>query len=491
LAETPPIQVLATGIPNLDRVLGGGVPRQDVLLILGLAGTGKTTLVLQMLSNAARRGENVLYVSTVSEPPTKLFRHSRSFRFFDEALIGKRVFVLDAYPLIKQGLGAFGDALVTAVKQFRASVVAIDGLMSIHDLSPTVVDVRTFIYELGATLATLNCTTLVTSSGIAPTAEQQFPELTMTDGILRLETYSVGLQTFRRLHVQKVRGASPLLGQHSFQIDLSGVTVYPRLEAVFSSRNLGLQMERVATGMPELDALMSGGPRAGSVTLLAGTTGTGKTLAGLQFLMEGVRRGEKGLYVSFQETGQQLIDKARLFNIDLASAVESRRVGIFHRTPVDLNLDQISWEMLQEVERLGPTRLVFDNTIDIEQMLAAGRDARGYLTALTGTLEEKGITSVVVREVPGEVGAELDFSGSALAVLAENLILMRWIEYRGNMYHILSVLKMRNSRFEPGLRQYIINDQGLRVLGASESAEGLLTGIARLRGGFFRPPSER
>ncbi len=472
--------LLHTGIPNLDRLLGGGIPREDVILVIGLAGTGKTTLCLQILFHAAAAGENVIYVSTVSEPAHRLIRHIRSFSFYDEQIVGTRLFLLSAYPLIKENLAAVSEALIRGVQEHRATVVVIDGLMSFHDLYPDRPEVRTFIYELGAALAAYQCTTIVTSSGISASVEYQFPEFTMADDIIVLEAEDVGAQSLRRIRIRKMRGMDPLTGKHSFQIDKSGLTVYPRLEAIFTPRDIGLSHDRVPTGLPELDVLMNGGPRARSVTLLAGALGTGKTLAALHFLMEGVARDERGVFIGFRETRQQLLDKASSFHIDLGGAVKGGYVEIFHRAPVDLDLDRVTWEMLETLERVAPRRVVIDSISEIEEATSRSRPARGYMAALAGWLQHHLTTTLVVEEVPQVIGPELDFTGTPLAVLSENLVFLRWVEFRGEMYRVLSVLKMRDSAFDASIRQYVIDDHGLRVRRPSETAEGVLAGITRI-----------
>ncbi len=480
MSAPTPSPLLETGVPNLDTLLGGGIPREDVLLVIGEAGTGKTTLALQMAFHVAATGGIALYVSTVSEPTPKLLRHIREFAFYDEQLVGKRVFFLNAYPLVKQSLQAVTDALVGAVKQRQASLVIIDGLMSFRDLHPESTAVRAFVYELGSVLATLGCTTVVTSSGVAPTEEVEFPEFTMADGIIRLAMVDVGSRTFRRIRVRKLRGRSPLLGEHGLRINHAGMAVYPRIESVFRSVDIGISPERVTTGMPELDALMSGGSRRGSLTLLAGAMGTGKTLASLQFIAEGARRGEKALFVGFRETEQQIMDKAAYFGFDLKALVADGRVTIFRRAPVDVDLDRIAWEVLQEVERVAPRRLVIDSISEFEAAFMPGRPQSGFFAALAGDLRGRAITSLIVKETPQIVGPELDFSGTPLTVLSENLILFRWVEFRSELYRILSILKMRDSAYDASIRQYVITDRGIHVLQKVETAEGLLTGIARL-----------
>lgn len=472
--------LLETGIPNLDLILGGGVPRGDVLLVAGPAGAGKTTLGLQMAFYVASKKQRALYISTLSEPPARLLRHVRPMAFYDEALVGKGLFLVSSYPLAKQGLEEIGAALIGAVKEHRAVLLILDGLMTIRDLHPGAPELRTFLYDLGANLATLDCTTVVLTSGGGDSAS---PELTMADGVLELGMEDNGGQTVRTVRVNKLRGLAPLLGRHSLRIDRAGITVFPRLESMYEPQDTGLSPERVGLGMPEMDRLIGGGAVRGSTTILAGALGTGKTLACLHFLMAGAAAGERGLFVGFRESPRQLIDKAGAFGLDLEGAVKDGRVTIVHRPPVDLVVDEVTWAIREYVASLAPRRIALDSIAELEQMLSEERRRRGYMAALLSLLRGKdGATSLVTKEVSQVIGPELDFSDTPLAVLVENLLLLRYVEFRGELFRVVSVLKMRDSDFDPAIRQYTIGANGLQVLDRLETAEGVLTGIARLPG---------
>lgn len=472
--------MLHTGIPNLDLILGGGIPEGDVLLVVGPAGSGKTTLGFQMAFHVAAEGRNAIYVSTLSESTSRLMNHMRPFEFFDESRIGKSIILLNGYPLIKGGLHQVTDALTREVREHQAALIVIDGLMTIRDLHPDTPELRTFVYELGATLSTLDCTTVLTSSGAICLDGEPFPEFTMSDGILELDRQDLGSRTIRTVRSAKMRGLTNLLGQHSMRIDRQGIALFPRIESIYKPADIGIGRERFSLGLPELDVMMQGGPPERSITLLAGALGTGKTLSCLQYLMTGVQRGEKGLFVTFRENIRQLFDKARAFDMDLEKAIHDGLVSILHRPPVDLDIDQVTWDIWREVQRFAPRRLALDSIADLESIMFEPQRHRGYMVALSGLLRNQGVTALMTKEVAQVVGPELDFSDTPLAVLSENLLLYRYVEFRGELFLILSIIKMRDSAHDHSIRQYVITQNGIKVLSSMETAEGVLTGIARL-----------
>lgn len=472
--------MLQTGVPNLDLILGGGIPERGVLLVTGPAGSGKSTLALQMAFHTTSSGQNVLFVSTLSESPMMLIQHARSFAFFNENLIGKNLFLLSVYPLVKQGLEKVTDALIQAAREHEARLVVIDGLMTIRDLHPRAIERRSFIYELGATLATMDATLMVTGSEVESEAARQFPELTMADGVIELGEQDIGTRTIRTVRIKKMRGMAPLLGQHTLRIDSSGLSVFPRLESVFSPGDVGTEQGRVSTGLSELDEMMFGGLPKGSVTLLSGAMGMGKTLACLQYILAGVKTGEKGLMVGFRENPRQLFDKARSFGMDLETPVRAGQVAILSRPQADLSIDEVTWEMVSEIDRIVPQRLALDSIVELEYAMEEEKRRRGYMSCLASLLRGKGLTSLITREISKVMGPELDFSDTPLAFLAENLLLMRFVEFRSELLRVISIIKMRDSAHDHSIRQYTIGDEGIKVLTKIETAEGVLTGIARL-----------
>lgn len=301
----------------------------------------------------------------------------------------------------------------------------------------------------------------------------------MVDAVIELGRQDIGTQTTRTIRVGKARGMAPLLGQHLLRINEQGLHVIPRIESLPAPPGTGVSEERVPWGLPELDEMMEGGPRAGTTTLLAGALGTGKTVACIHYIVEGARRGEKGLLVASRESPQAIIDQSRILGLDLAGAIDAGMARILHRPPTDLVVEEATWEMLEAVDQFAPRRLALDSIDDVIAAIDPRGRATGFLSALTGILRSKGVTSLMMKEVSQLVGPSLDFSDTPLALLAENLVLFRYVEFRGDLYRIVAIIKMRHAAHDHSIRQYTIGAGGIKVLQRLESAEGVLTGIAR------------
>jgi circadian clock protein KaiC len=475
-----PLDLLTTGIPRLDPVLGGGLSSGDALLVVGEAGAGKTTFALQVAFHSAASGRPACFVSTTSESSSKLLAHARAYGFYDEALIGNGLFLLSVYPLIEQGLDAVRAALEREVGEHGARVLVLDGLMTLHDLHPEPRELRRFLYELASMLWARGCTLLLTSSRSDPVGLHDYSEFTTADSLVRLAQRVEAGRSLRSLQVVKARGRTPLLGLHTLRLDRRGLAVFPRFESLERGREIPAVEGRVASGLPEFDAMVAGGLPAGSVTALAGSVGTGKTLFALQFLLEGARRGECGLLLSLRETEAELVRKARAFGLDLETPLAEGAVVVEHRSPVDLSVDEVVAALRESLDRVGCRRFALDGVAELVGSIPEEPRRAALMSVLSGLLRGRGVTAVIPAEVSQVVGPELDLGRTPLAGLAQNLVLLRYVEYGGELYRILSFLKARDSDFDPSIRRYAIEPSGLRVIPTSGEADPLLAGIASL-----------
>lgn len=480
-------ELLETGVPNLDRILGGGLLARSLAMVIGTPGTGKTLMAQQIAFHNAAQGTAVLYLTGFSETHDKLLSHSRGLTFFAPNLIGSGIQFGSLPDLLREGADATADAIVGTARAQRASLVILDGFRSMRGYLPDDHAAAHFVYGLGAKLALLGATTLVIVEG-DPDNSSAYPELTVCDVILAVRRERLDSRHRRLLEVVKSRGSSHLEGAHPFLISHAGLTVFPRFESVIAAAEAAWQPGRAAFGIAEFDALIGGGLNQGTTTLVAGSPGVGKTTLGLRFIAEGAQAGEPGLFCGFMESPAQLREKARMFGMDLISPEAARVTRLRVLSSHDLEADQIAALLADDVERRGVRRLVIDSAAELQRGLAAESRVPGFLSALVTYLRDKEVTTYLTLDIPTIVGPALEFGGTPLSVAAENLLLLRQVEYRGRLHRVLSVLKMRFSDYEPSIYEYGIKPgEGIRIVGPTPLGEGFLTGVPRLLG---EPPAQ-
>lgn len=472
------VAVMETGVPALDEVLGGGIPERAMTIILGVPGAGKTILAEQIAVGQAKRGKRVVVFTALSESHEQLLATLRQFAFFDESLIGERIRFINLQTILRDGLAATADAIVEIVRTEGASVVVIDGFRGIAGFADSNHEVRLFLYEVRTRLALLEVTTLVTLEMESDHGNDS-AALTVADGVIALHNTLAGVRHRRHIEVRKLRAMRHLDGLHALSITSEGITCYPRHEAVFRTADYDFLPGRACFGLPELDAMLGGGPNRGTGTLIAGSPGTGKTLIALHYLMAGVAAGERGLFVGFHESEAQLYAKAAQFDLDLRGAVGRGDVVLLTLAPVELEVDMLAAMIRERVERLHSTRLVLDPISEIEHAVVERNRATGFFAALLNYLREHNVTNLLTREISPFPEPRLMFIETPASVLTENLLLLRSVEYQDRLYRIVSVLKMRLSGFDPSLREFRIADGAVRVLPVAESGVAVIAGITQ------------
>lgn len=478
------------GIPNLDLVLGGGLPRGALVIVAGPPGSGKTTLANQMAFAAAHSGRKAMVLTALSEPTSKLIDHLRSFTFFDEDLLGESVQFLSLQQFLAEGLAATGDEMIAAARQFRANFVVLDGFRGVRGADVDPQAAREFLYDVGTTLSVLGATTIITSEA-DPRDPSFFPEATTADVIIGLHYGLNGVRHQRAIEAIKMRGAAPLSGLHGLGLSAAGTVVYPRLESRIAATDQpgsatlitalpslpAAHAGRTTFDLPELDALLGGGLTYNTNSLLVGSLGTGKTFLALHYALAGARAGEPTLFVGFRETLQQLIDKTAPFALgaDLQRALApGGNLAILRVPPVELEPDILADRLLTIIDERGIRRLVMDSIAELEHAaISSGGRVRvsDYIAALVEALRARNVTALYLKEIRQQPNDELDFSNAPISVLAENVIHVRQIEQRAQLHRVLTVLKMRFSAHdESTLREFVIlPPQGVRMLSLDES----------------------
>ena len=252
---------------------------------------------------------------------------------------------------------------------------------------------------------------------------------------------------------------------HAFRIGSGGLEIFPRLVSPKIPEHYTIVEERTPTGIEGLDALMAGGMLRGSTTVLAGPTGSGKTTAGLQFVLEGLRRGEACLYANFQENPMQLARSLRGLGVDVDDA-RRRGLHLMYASPVELQVDSIIVGLFQEIERAGTRRVVIDSVSDLMSAASDPQRLHDYLYALAQHFTVKGVTSILTFETGGGMADSVLSStvgGGRFAYMCDNIILLS-TDIRETVKRSVAVIKQRASTHDLGVHELQITEKGVRVV---------------------------
>lgn len=470
-----PLHWESTGEPALDAVLGGGIPSGSLTVVAGEPGAGKTVFTLQMLFHAARKGLKSLYFTTQSEPAVKLIQYMQLFSFFDGERLGKEIHFIDLGEALRGGIDRIVSTIAERVEALGPSFVAIDSSRAIDDQRAS--GRRPLIFDLAVQLAAWRTTALLVGE-YAREEYSSFAEFAIADGIIRFGSKDEELTSVRELEILKMRGANYVSGRHFFQITAQGLSVYPRVRAPDDEPNAGVApTDKVSTGIAGLDEMLVGGISRTSTAVIQGATGVGKTILSLQYLLEGARRGESGVYFTLEETPQQLRATAASLGLDLPRYEREGLLTIIYTSPVELSTDRFLHEARNFVEERGAKRAVFDSLTSMALGVASDRRFKELVYSIAKHMRQAGATVVMTMEAEQLIGSS-KLTGNGVSFLADTLIQIRYVELEGKIERALSVIKARGIRHGADLRAVTIGEGGLRVTpGRFEDFRGVFTGV--------------
>jgi circadian clock protein KaiC len=452
------MQRLSTGNGRLDHILGGGLLMDSITLVVGAPGTGKTILAEQCLFANATPERPGLYFSTVSEPFDKLLRFGQTLSFFDATCVGQSVFYDDLGDLVYQdGLTAVMERIDALVKQHRPGIVVIDSFKALRIFAASEADFRRFLHDLAGRLTAIAVSSLWVGE-YGPEEATDSPEFAVADAVIGLETRRASERATRCLSVRKLRGSDFLSGDHVYRITSGGLVVFPRLADTRGNGDHAPIGERLSTGIAALDDAVEEGYWSGSTTLIAGPSGAGKTLMGLHFVYAGAERDEKSVFVTLQENRGQLARTISRFGW----SIDDPRVTIMDRSPVDIYIDELIYEVLGQMAAVGARRLVIDSLNDLVVATPDPPRLRELLYSLVQRCARQHISVMFTHETM-ELFRITRLSELGMSHIADNVILLQHVQHGAQMKRALSVLKARGSNNSSAISEFHISSEGITL----------------------------
>jgi circadian clock protein KaiC len=471
---------LATGVPGLDILLGGGLNEFSFNLITGAPGCGKTTLAHQIMFAVANPQCRALFFTVLGETPLKMLRYQQQYSFFDMDKVGPAIRYVNLAADLRAGdYSGVLERITREVEDFGPSLVFVDSFRSVIQTGKPgfegMNELQYFVQELGTRMTSWMATTFLIGEYQHNEVEAN-PITTVADGMISMNQQHESNAVIRKIRVVKMRGQSHMSGSHTFRISDDGLRIYPRLlPPLADDRIPGVPVDtekrRIPTGVAALDEMLCGGLPQGHSLLAIGPTGCGKTILGSTFLRAGVERGEKGVMLNFEK------GTARLRNAELAAMVQEGQVAVIESRRVDLTVEEFEEALMEAIDRTGARRVVIDSLSEFSLYLApeCRRDLRDGIFHILSSLAKRGVSALVTTGLD-ERTLNMNHARADIAYLTDAIVAMRYAEVDGHVRRYIGIVKVRGSNHSNELREYRITDEGIEIDPLPAQVNGVLFG---------------
>jgi circadian clock protein KaiC len=474
---------VTSGLPTLDYILRGGFAANRIHLIEGEPGAGKTTLGLQFLREGARKGERCLYI-TLTEGRDELMHTARTHGW--DHLDGIEIFELvppelSLDPEREQSilyasdleLGETVRLVMDEVSRVAPARVVFDSLSEIRLLAQGPLRFRRQVLALKHFFASRHCTVLFLDD--LTQGDDDLSLHSLAHGVLRLEQIALtyGAER-RRLRVYKMRGRAFHGGFHDFLIRTGGLQVFPRLVAG-SHPQIDVKARVAKSGIPELDELVGGGFDYGTSTLVIGPSGSGKSTIAMQYVDAALKRGEKALFVSFDETQRVFYHRALGLGWDFEKAENEGNFVFRQVDPAELSPGELAASVSQAIEEGGASVVVLDSLTGYQHAMPEEQFLLLQMHEMLTYLNQQSVLTFVILTQSGMVGQNMQ-TPVDMTYLSDAVLLLRFFEAEGEIRRAISVVKKRTGSHESAIREMRIDQSGIRVGGKLDGFRGVLTG---------------
>ena len=480
-ADKVKINKLPTGIPGLDDILGGGLPEFSFNIIAGSPGCGKTTLAHQFIFKNATPQRPALYFTVLGEPALKMLRYQQQYSFFDLSKLKSSIrFINLSQVLAERGLQGILEEITKEVEASNPGIVVVDSFRTVVRKVPeSEVQVQMFVQHLGLLLSGWEATTFLIGEYVESEMRDN-PVFTVADGLFWLYQIVEGNSVVRKLQVMKLRGQTSVPGLHTFRITDHGLQTFSRTLGLTTARKQIRGGKRLSMGIPALDAMLGGGIPEGDSLLIAGSSGTGKSLLATQFIDAGLREGEPGIVAVFEERPEEYAARASSFGLQLEAPIRDGNLAVIYLRPLDLSVDETMQEILDVIKKTGAKRLVIDSLAGFEMALSPGfrSNFRESLYRMIFALTGLGITILSTVEME-ESFTQLLFSTYSISFLTDDIIRLRYVEIEGQLRRIMMIIKMRGGAHSKDICEYEITSKGVIIGERLTGYDPLISGIPK------------
>jgi circadian clock protein KaiC len=475
----PGLDRAPTGISGLDQITGGGLPQGRVTLVAGSAGAGKTLLGLQFLVAGAREYGEPGVLLTFEESAAKVADNVRSLGFdLDElqrdGLLAVLSFQVEPTEIVAAGEFDFEPLFVIlddAIRRVGAKRVVLDTIEVLFGAFGADSIVRAELSRLARWLEERGVTAIVTGERGDGTITRHGIEEYVSDCVIVLDHRVREEISTRRLRVVKYRGSAHGTNEYPFFISARGFVVLPITSITL---DYGAPEERISTGIARLDHMLGGGIFRGSTVLVSGTGGTGKTSLGAHMANAACGRGERVLWVLFEESPAQVLRNMRSIGLDLRPWIDAGLLHVWPARPSTLGLETHLALLVQLLDEVTPTVTVLDGIASFGDGVAAG-EVTSMLARKMDMLKARGITTLATALGNGD-----DASTLSVSSMVDTWLLLRNFESNGERNRLLFVLKSRGTAHSNQVREFVLTDRGAELVDVYVGAAGMLTGSARL-----------
>jgi circadian clock protein KaiC len=480
-STSTPLEKTSTGVPGLDTIVPGGLPRDRLYLLQGDPGAGKTTLALQWLLHGAAQGESCLYI-TLSETEDELREVARSHGWSLDQLA---LFELPAstdmsadadntlFHPAEVELAETTRLLLAQIERVKPARVVFDSLSEIRLLSQNPLRYRRHVLALKQFFMGRGCTVFLLDDRSSEEGDLQLESI--AHGVISLDQLEPLYGAHRRrLRVRKLRSVAFRGGFHDFIIERGGLRVFPRLVAADHRRSFA--REKLCSGILALDELVGGGLDPGTSTLLMGPAGTGKSTVAMQYACAATRAGARANIFTFDESSQTIFTRAAGIGLDLEQQVREGRLEIRQVDPAELTPGEFAHAVRDAVEQRKASVVVIDSLNGYLHAMPEEHFLTLQLHELLMYLGQMGATTLMVVAQHGFVGAAMQ-SPIDVSYLADSVMMFRHFETQGRLRKAISMVKKRTGAHESMIRELVIGSKGLTVGRPLEGFRGVLTGL--------------